>query len=338
MPVCIKLSEILLNLDEEQKKNFISTAVENGYDYFVDLRADEIGLTRKQATFAEVPVLFTGKKLTKINANTIVSTKDNRLYYLIDTITLDENGLGIGICRAQKVGSSYNVKAGEICYLPVKYAGLISVENQEEYHDAYDEETNEALYQRYLDKVRYNSTSGNVYHYREWCMSITGVGYCTVMPLWNGAGTVKCVIADSNNQPASESLINTVKAFLDKEAPIGADVTVSTYERYGLNIFATISLNGELDIEEIKNRYKNSVEEYLSGDVLEERFISYAKMLGLLVNIIGVKDCTDMKLQVVLPDGTAQSMIQENINNISMTDLFVLGNLNIIVFDPTAPV
>ena len=316
MPVCIKLSEILLNIDEEQKKNFISTAVEYGYDHFVDLRADEVGLTRKQATYAEIEVTFTGKKSTRINANTIVSTKDNRLYYLKDSITLDKNGLGVGICKAQGVGSSYNVKAGEICYLPVKYAGIISVENKEDYHDAYDEESNEELYQRYLDKVRYNATSGNVYHYRQWCMSITGVGYCNVIPLWNGAGTVKCVIADSNNKPASDTLIQTVKTFLDEEAPIGADVTVATYAQSNLNVEAKVVLNGELSLDEVKTRYKNAIEDYLGDIAFDTKLISYAKMIGLLVSIVGVKDCTELTL-----NGASKNIL------LNVDELYVLDNL-----------
>ena len=320
MPFCTKLSEVLLNLDEEQKKNFISTAVEYGYDHFVDLRAEEIGLTRKQATIALVPVTFYGKKSTQVKQGTIVSTLDNRLYYLTETITLDENGVGEGICKAQNYGSLYNVKAKEICYLPVKYAGIISVENKELYQDAYDEESNEALYQRYLDKVRYNATSGNVYHYRQWCMSITGVGNCDVVPLWNGAGTVKCIIADSNNQCASDELIQKVKDYLDKEAPIGADVTVTTYTRGVLDVNAKVVLDGTVSLDDIITRYKNAIIEYLGTDAFETKYISYAKMIGLLVNLEGVDDCTDLTL-----NGKEKNIL------LKTDELYSLNNLSVIM-------
>ena len=50
---------------------------------------------------------------------------------------------------------------------------------------------------------------------------------CKVIPLWNGAGTVKIVIVDADNRPADSELISKVKEHIEENRPIGAEVTVS---------------------------------------------------------------------------------------------------------------
>ena len=70
---------------------------------------------------------------------------------------------------------------------------------------------------------------------------MTGCNYCKVIPLWNGKGTVKCVIANANKRSASAELIKDVKDHIGAvdgtgEAPIGADVTVVSYTEKTVNI------------------------------------------------------------------------------------------------------
>ena len=294
MPFCIKLSEILLNLDEEQKKNFISLAVQNGYDDFVDLRVEEVGLSRKQDTYALVPVTFKGTKQTRVSKGTIVSTLDNRLYYLTEDIVLDDAGLGQGICKAQYSGSKYNVKKGEICYLPIKYVGVNEVINEEDYGDAYDIETNESLYQRYLDFVQNVGTSGNVHNYKKWCLEIEGVGSCDIIPLWAGAGTVKCVITDSNNRKASDDLIQKVKEHLEDVAPIGADVTVSTYSERLIDISLQVVLKDNVDIHTVLAKYKEAVQSYVDEITFTTKTISYSKLICIFMDMEEAVDCSNL--------------------------------------------
>ena len=60
----------------------------------------------------------------------IDSTLDNRLYVTESAVEFDDNGEFRCVAISQKEGSAYNVKAGEICNLPVKYADIISVINE----------------------------------------------------------------------------------------------------------------------------------------------------------------------------------------------------------------
>ena len=299
MPFCTKLSEILLNLDEEKKKSFMSTAVEYGYDHFVDLRASEVGLTRKQATFALVPVTFYGKKTTQIKQGTIVSTLDNRLYYLTENIILDENGKGEGVCKAQNSGSQYNVKAKEICYLPVKYADVISVENKEGYNDAYDEESNEDLYNRYLLKVRTPATSGNKHHYEQWASEVTGVGYAKCIPaekLGQG-GKVKVIIANSNKRGASEELIQEVYNYIESVRPVlSGTLEVVTVKEIPISITGKVEIDTSITLSEVQKIFRNLIEDYFDNNAYKTKKISIAKIQSMLIDIEGVIDCANIKI------------------------------------------
>ena len=233
-PVASELSNSMLNLDEAMKKCFALTANLAGYDYYLDLRCSEMGVYRRQATYAIVPVKITGRKNKLIKMGTVVGTIDGRKYTTTEDFTLDENGKGSITVIADQAGSNYNVKANEICTFPVPYNGLLTVTNENDYNDAYDREDNASLYARYDLKVKKILTSGNRNMYEYWCKQVTGVGDVKVIPLWdkdngfNGRGSVKCIITNSNKRKASNELIQKVKDYIDPndgtgdgEAPIG---------------------------------------------------------------------------------------------------------------------
>lgn len=72
------------------------------------------------------------------------------------------------------------------------------------------EESDKALRERFLIKVRKPSTSGNKYAYYNWAMACKGVGAAKIFPLAYGPGTVKVVIADENKTAATPALLKDV--------------------------------------------------------------------------------------------------------------------------------
>ena len=117
--------------------------------------------------------------------------------------------------------------------------GVSAVNNDKPTIDGFNEETDEALYQRYSDYIRQPATSGNIFHYNQWATSVSGVGGCRVTELVNGPGTVGVAIVDSNGDKASQDLINKVKAYIELKRPAGAKVIVSTPEILTININVT---------------------------------------------------------------------------------------------------
>lgn len=289
MPVCIKLSQALLSLDEVTKKIFAKTSLESGYSSYLDARVGEMGIVRKEATYALVEITVTGTPQKIFFKDSIVGTSDNRLYITQSDLTLDYNGVGKVIVKAEKAGSKYNVNANEINNLPIKYNGIKSITNEKAYIDAYDQETDQALYDRYLVKVQTPSTSGNKYHYVNWALEVNGVGSAKVYPLWNGNGTVKVVIANSNKRAASGELIQAVFDHIEEERPIGVTLTVASVIEKPINVAANIQISSATTLGAVQNSFIAALESYFR-DTFDGTKVSIMKIGSLLLDIDGALD------------------------------------------------
>lgn len=185
-------------------------------------------------------------------------------------------------------------------------AGLTAVENITDFTGGYDAESDADLLERYLEKVSRPNVSGNKYHYIEWAKEVVGVGDVRVIPLWNGAGTVKVVIVDTDNQPAEAELIEKVKTHIDENRPIGADVTVVSATALTVNITVKLTTDETPDIQQ---KIEESIKSYLSIDALKRAYISYAKIGSLILSVSGVEDYTNLKVNggmvnITIADGT----------------------------------
>lgn len=326
-PVALEFANTRLDMDEMLKKCFATTAYYAGYSYYLDLRVNEVGLTRKLATKAKIPCHITGRPNRILPSGSMVSTIDNRLYFTDKDYTLDENGEADIIVVAEKYGSTYNVKANEITIFPTSYAGINTITNPNEYNSAYDEETDEDLYNRYLLHIRKIITSANKNQYEEWCLSIEGVGSCKVIPLWNGNGTVKCVITNSNKRKASQELINTVKEKIDPNngdgvglAPIGAYLTVTTVEEITVDIEAKIELEKGSTMEDVKSDMEKQFTIYFDSDVFKTRKVKLSKIANIIGDTVGI---SDVDIDTIKINNTNK--------NLKITDeqIVVIGNINL---------
>ncbi|NFO30939.1 baseplate J/gp47 family protein [Clostridium botulinum] len=294
MPVCMKLSQSLLDLDEATKKVFASSAVESGYSSYLERRIKEVGIERKQATYASTIVDVKGSPKANLKANSIVGIKDNRLYLTQNDLVLDQDGHGEVIIKAENPGSKYNAKANEINYLPIKYSGITSITNKEAVTNGYDIESDEDLYNRYLLKIRTPATSGNKFHYEQFAREMVGVGFAKCIP---GKGHVKVIITDSNKRAASKELIKEVYDHIDNVRPILAGtLEVVTVTELNLNITANIEIDSSVILGDIQNIFANEIQKYINDIVFKSKKISVAKLGGLLIGINGVIDYSNLKI------------------------------------------
>lgn len=304
MPVAMEIANSLLDLDEAEKKSFISLALENGYSDYIDLRANEYGLTRKLATYARVLVKFTGAKGTILPVGSIVGTLDNRLYVTESDMTIGEDGTGSCYVLASEAGSKYNVDIGDISYFPIKYTGITSVTNEAAYAEAYDKESDEDFVKRYYIKVQEVASSGNLSHYKQWCLSINGVGSANVYECTNASGEeengcVLCIITNSNHKGASEELIEEVKTYIETVRPVGAKVYVISSTELTIDIAARLVINAkEYTLDVIKETIKTAIEDYfaeLDSDT-DVNYVSVAKISSIIMNCTGVIDVRNLTL------------------------------------------
>ena len=269
-------------------------------DYLTD-KAAEHGVIRKEAAPAIVALTITGTAETVVKRGNLFATEDGVNFETIEPVVIGADGTATVKAEAQEKGSAGNVLKETITHIPVTIYGVTAVTNEAAAYNGYDEETDDALRERALYKVRMPATSGNAYHYVEWATEVEGVGAARCIRLWNGPGTVKVIITDSNKDSPSAELVQQVYNHITEEAPIGATLTVAAPVALPVTISFDV-LNGSADAEAVKACIEDYFKEKVfdMGDITQlatypdgKIYVSYAQIgRAILDNVetTGVKD------------------------------------------------
>ena len=278
----IEFAKTEVELEQLYKACFADTS----WGEYLTMIAEQYGVLRRAATKATGTITLTGKGIVPTGSlfTTAAGTKFQTLEYR------NVNGTADVPVEAVNAGEAGDVKENTITVIPMSIPGITAVTNAEATSGGYDEEDDEDLLKRYLEKVRLPATSGNKYEYYEWAKSVSGVGDARVQSLWNGPGTVKVIIVDANMQVASASLIQSVADYIETVRPIGATVTVVSPTPIPVTITAKIS--GTLD----KEQFLKDVNAYIAGKGMDLRSLSYARCIDILLNQTTVADCADVRL------------------------------------------
>lgn len=291
-PVSIELESAYVTLDNMLDKYFADSASGLNLDRIVK----NVGLTRKYATKATGIVTITGTIGSTITKGEKVAS-DSINYLFTDTNIISTSGTIDVNVQCEVVGQKGNVPIGAIKYFPKTLQGLQAVTNKSAFVNGYDEELDIDLKERYYTKVRTPATSGNVYHYLNWSKEVTGVGDARVIPLANGNGTVKVVIINSNKAGADATLINSVKAHIEEERPIGATVSVISAIEVPINISVSLVVDNLIATkDQIKLNIESEIKAYLKAIAFNDTYISYAKIGAILLGTTGVKDYSNLKI------------------------------------------
>lgn len=288
-PVAIEMERMGSKADSLIDKVFAATAT--GAD--LDKVAKDQGLTRKSATKATGIVTVTGVIGAVIAIGEMVASDKVNFIFKEDGIISASGTLNVSV-ECEQYGVIGNVPMGAIKYFPKTLEGLQSVTNAAEFLNGYEAETDEELRERYYTKVRTPATSGNKYHYLNWAVEVTGVGGAKVKPLWNGKGTVKVVIINSNKRAADSALINAVVDHIEENRPIGASVTVSTGVEKSINFSAQIVLTNEITLNEVQLNFEQKITEFFKDIAFSGDYISYANISNILFNTQGLADFSNL--------------------------------------------
>nr|WP_207730239.1 baseplate J/gp47 family protein [Clostridium botulinum] len=274
---------------------------------------DNKGIVRKVATRAKVILTLTGTGI--INKGDLFSTPNNIEFASLEKKQIE--GTGTILAECTQVGNIGMVGANSITEFPITIAGITEVINLEASYDGFEEETDEALKQRYYESLKNPITSNNQAHFIYWAKSVTGVGNAKVIPLWNGDLTVKVIIIDSNMQPASLDLVNTVQEYIDPKGTL--DTNTNTWNLWGtgagssaignyctvvsataknIDIECSITKANGYSDEEIKNNISAKITEYLKEIAFSAtiNYVSHAKIISLILSADGVLDATNVKV------------------------------------------
>lgn len=280
--------------------------IENlNYDDLVKFVFQRGGIIAHEETYAS-GVLTVLSGTAAVLKGSVFETESGLQFESLEAKTVNANDTIAVQCLIS--GSVGNVPAQTII---ISNVSGITVENSEAMTGGYEKETKESIIDRYYKKIQKPISSGNKEHYKYWAKEITGVGSAKVKPLWNGNNTVKVIIVDSNNAPASANLINTVQDYIDPyelvggvkvgwgcgngQAPVGAYCTVDGPQVLNINVSVDVSLKTGAAIIQTKTNITNAVIDYLKTVVNkffndEEVVVSYAAISSAIYNAEGVND------------------------------------------------
>lgn len=274
---------------------FLNSFAETATGEYLDNIAKEVGIFRREATKAKGIVTIKGIVGTIIPIGTKVAS-DTYIFLTTEEKQIQNNGEVSVPIESEFSGKIYNIPTNTIVNFPITIPGLHSVNNKQGTTDGYNGETDEELRERYYFKVREPVTSGNIYHYKKWALEVEGVGGVKIFPLWNGAGTVKVVIVNSEIQTADEDLLRRVRSYLEEVRPIGATVTVISATNKTISITGTAKISKNVDFEEVKSIFNIAIKEYLKKVGFKQDYVSYAQIGNILLNIQGVVDYNNLQI------------------------------------------
>jgi uncharacterized phage protein gp47/JayE len=272
-PACFKLAEYYAQLDNFVDLVLVDTAVGK----YLDRIVAAFGLTRKPATSA----------VRKVTTNEAVDIGSR---WAVDDVVYDITELiseGVYSAACETAGSAGNTYIGQLFNIDNTSDATVIIGDI--IVSGTDEETDENLRARFYEQVRKPSTSGNIYDYEKWALSVAGVGAVKVYPLWNGNGTVKVLVVDSN-KAIDTSLEQKAADYIESVRPIGAAVTVSSPEGFEISVAANVTLDGSVALADVQSAFTTSLSEYLKSSVFKTYNISYAKIGSLLLSTSGVSD------------------------------------------------
>ena len=280
-PACFELAQVYMQLAYMADRTYVDTST--GED--LDKCCADMGIYRKQATQAirkgvfnvEVPI---GSRFGLEDATYCVVEKIKDFEYKLE---------------CEQLGRIGNLYSGNL--LPISYIkGLTTAELKDILIAGEDLESDDRLRERFYLNVRMPATSGNVHHYKIWATEVEGVGDAKIFPLWDGPGTVKVLITDTDKLPADRGLIDKVALHIEEVRPIGVSVSVVAPTPKNIDINATLEIGTDVLLESVKQNVKVKIQEYFKSITFKKNIISYAIIGSLILDVEGVVDYTDLKL------------------------------------------
>lgn len=307
----IEVKQLQANQDEILKNSFAVYAE----DEFLDLKVGEVGLTREVATFnkrsldvqADAGVVI---PLGYMLLSVVLDKEGNTLEYTTDAETtyLTASTLAVAV-TCSYAGIVGNVATGSEFIFSPAIPGIRLIVDTGTLNMAEDVETNDALWNRYQDRITKPDTGGNKNDYVRWATSLKDiddnviVGAARCIPRWAGNNTVKVVVVNSDMTPADAPLLLIVQNYLDPlsaglgegKAPCGSKVTVTSATEIPINVAtATITWDPTADIAASTAAFTTAVGAYLRSLVFTGQQIVWAKIAGLLITTAGVGNYTGL--------------------------------------------
>lgn len=297
-PASIEIAEAYIMADAILTETFATTA---SRDYLI-LRAAEYNISPTEATYAIVKAQFNeaidvGTRFNSGNINFKVTGQldaDTHTYRM----------------QCETAGTSGNFCAGSITPIST-ISGLTSATITNIITPGEDEEDTETFRTRYFNTLKSQAYGGNGADYQEKVNAINGVGGVKVYRCWNGGGTVKCIILNSDYSIPTKEFIADLQEKIDPTtssghgygiAPIGHTVTVESAAAKTISVTASVSISEGSTLSSVQALIETAIKNYLLSlrqnwcgqSEKEYCTVRTSLLIVKILDVTGVVDVTDI--------------------------------------------
>lgn len=298
-PASIELAEAYIMARVILKQTFATTA---DREYLI-LRAAEFNIAPEPATAAEVE----GKFSQAISIGTRFNYEN--LNFVVTELISDVDHTYKMTCET--TGIAGNNCVGNI--IPIDpIPGLAAAEITKVITPGENEEDTETFRLRYFAALKSKAYGGNGDDYRMKVLALPGVGGVKVYRCWNGGGTVKLVILNTEYAIPEQEMIDEVQEVMDPPpqgkgygiAPIGHVVTTVAATAVPIHLTARISLKAGYRTTDIQPAIERAIETYLLArrqewcgqKDTEQVIVRTAYLLMTMLNVPNVIDIADVMI------------------------------------------
>ena len=300
-PAAVELQNMYINLDVIMNETFADTASREN----LIKRASERGIIPYSATNAIVKGEFTPSTL-EISIGARFSLEELN-YSVIEKISN-----GIYKLECEQTGADANFRFGQL--IPIDYIeGLQYAQITEVIVPGEDEESTEDFRKRYFAGLNNQAFGGNITDYIQKTNALSGVGAVKVYPVWNGAGTVKLIILNSEFEKPADELITSIQTAIDPVsnqgvgigiAPIGHVVTVAGVSQTTLNIKSRFTLQPDIIWADVEQNVKTAINNYFhelnqSWADTDNIIVRISQIETRLLDVEGIIDIADTTINDV---------------------------------------
>ncbi|BAK46132.1 uncharacterized homolog of phage Mu protein gp47 [Clostridium sp. SY8519] len=284
-------------------------------------RAAERGLLPREGTAAVLKVKAEPSDCILENGTEFNIGELN--YTITEQISAEENTYAL-TCKT--VGTEGNNTADDI--IPMyDIDNLTSITAVGYISSGTDDEEEEDFRERYFESFSQTAFGGNIQDYHEKIIALSGVGGCVVFPVYDGPGTVRCVIQGADYGIPDASVVQDVQTAVDPNetglgkglAPIGHKVTVEAVSGKEITVAADVLLKSGYTLDGIQPEIKAAISEVLKetaetwGKDIQQKVIdapnhvtASAPVTGLIVRsgrielamlgVSGIEDCRNLTI------------------------------------------
>lgn len=307
-PAAVELASVYAELDVNLELSYGDTAT----GVYLDRRVAEHGVTRLPATKATRLGLFYGAS----NAPIDVPLGSRYAIGNVRYQAIERLAAGQYVLECETAGVIGNQGYGTL--LPIDFiSNLVRAELTDIIAPGQEAETDSALRKRFFAVINEQPFGGNVTDYKQKLSAIPGVGGVKVFPVWQGGGTVRCVLIASDYSAPSAGLVDDVQTAIDPTvnsgegigfAPIGHQVTIAAVQNVTIDVETTLTLASGVLIGQVQEEIEEVIEAYLLSLRIawadeEQLIVRVSQLEARILNVPGVTDISNTLL-----NGTAANV------------------------------